>query len=130
MSPLRTRIVLVLVCTILFVPFLGGVHLFDWDEVNFAECAREMIVTGDYLHVQIDFRPFYEKPPLFIWLQVLSMKVFGVNEFAARFPTALVGIATILVLFSIGTKSTIWHALVCSLCRLTASSFLFPLGHH
>ena len=104
MSPLRTRIVLVLVCTILFVPFLGGVHLFDWDEVNFAECAREMIVTGDYLHVQIDFRPFYEKPPLFIWLQVLSMKVFGVNEFAARFPTALVGIATILVLFSIGTQ--------------------------
>ncbi len=80
MSPLRTRIVLVLVCTILFVPFLGGVHLFDWDEVNFAECAREMIVTGDYLHVQIDFRPFYEKPPLLIWLQVSSLKVFGIID--------------------------------------------------
>ncbi|MBC8125195.1 MAG: glycosyltransferase family 39 protein [Candidatus Kapabacteria bacterium] len=104
MSPLRIRIVLVLVCVVFFVPFLGGARLFDWDEVNFAECAREMIVTGDYLHVQIDFRPFYEKPPLFIWLQALSMNVFGVNEFAARLPNALVGIATILVLFSIGTR--------------------------
>jgi len=45
---------------LLFVPFLGGVHLFDWDEINFAEAAREMIVTGDYLTVQINFQPFWE----------------------------------------------------------------------
>jgi len=56
-----------------FVPFLGGVHLFDWDEVNFAECAREMLATGDYLRPQIDYEPFWEKPPFFIWLQALSM---------------------------------------------------------
>jgi len=30
-----------------FVPFLGAVHLFDWDEINFAESAREMLVTGN-----------------------------------------------------------------------------------
>lgn len=46
---------------ILFIPFLGQVHLFDWDEVNFAECAREMLVTKNYLRVQIDFQPFWEK---------------------------------------------------------------------
>lgn len=89
---------------LLFVPFLGGVHLFDWDEINFAEAAREMIVTGDYLTVQINFLPFWEKPPLFIWMQVVSMKMFGINEFAARFPNAICGIVTLLVIFNIGRK--------------------------
>jgi len=104
MSVRTTRILILLVSALLFLPFLGGVRLFDWDEVNFAECAREMIVTGDYMHMQIDFRPFYEKPPIFIWLQVLCMKLFGVNEFAARLPNALLGIVTMLVLHSIGTR--------------------------
>lgn len=89
---------------ILFIPFLGHVHLFDWDEVNFAECAREMLVTKNYLRVQVDFQPFWEKPPLFIWMQALSMLVFGVNEFAARFPNALMGILTLCTLFHVGKR--------------------------
>ena len=87
-----------------FVPFLGGVHLFDWDEINFAEIAREMILTGDYLRPQINFEPFWEKPPLFIWMQVVSMKLFGINEFAARFPNAMCGIVSLLLLYSIGKR--------------------------
>ncbi len=87
-----------------FVPFLGGVHLFDWDEVNFAECAREMMATGDYLRPQIDFEPFWEKPPFFIWLQVLSMKIFGVGEFAARFPNAVAGVLTMLLAYHLGRR--------------------------
>tara|TARA_Y100000589_G_scaffold325106_1_gene362390 strand:+ start:12427 stop:14064 length:1638 start_codon:yes stop_codon:yes gene_type:complete len=89
---------------LLFIPFLGNVHLFDWDEINFAEAAREMLVTGNYATVQIDFMPFWEKPPLFFWFQALSMKLFGVNEFAARFPNAVCGIITLISLFNIGTK--------------------------
>lgn len=88
----------------LFVPFLGSAHLFDWDEINFAECAREMIVTGDYNTVQIDFLPFWEKPPLFIWMQVLCMKIFGVNEFAARLPNAIGGAITLATLFILGSR--------------------------
>lgn len=89
---------------LLFVPFLGSVHLFDWDEINFAECAREMIVSGDYNTVQIDFLPFWEKPPLFIWMQVLCMKVFGFNEFAARLPNAIGGAVTLATLFVLGSR--------------------------
>lgn len=89
---------------LLFVPFLGAVHLFDWDEINFAECAREMLVTGDYFSVKINFQPFWEKPPVFIWLQALSMNVFGVNEFAARLPDAICGCITLLLIFNIGRK--------------------------
>lgn len=96
--------VIVLLGIVFYLPFLGGVHLFDWDEINFAEAAREMIVSGDYFHVQIDFSPFWEKPPLFIWMQILAMKLFGVNEFAARLPNAICGITTLLFLFSIGKK--------------------------
>jgi len=97
-------ILLIGLSSIIFIPFIGSVHLFDWDEINFAESAREMIVTGDYLTVKINYEPFWEKPPLFIWMQVLSMKTFGINEFAARFPNAICGILTILILFLIGTK--------------------------
>lgn len=88
----------------LFVPFNGVTHLFDWDEINFAESSREMIETADYLTVQINYKPFWEKPPLFLWMQVASMKLFGINEFAARFPNAICGIVTLLVLFSIGKR--------------------------
>ena len=97
-------ILIAFIGAILFIPALGNVHLFDWDEINFAECAREMIISKNYLLVQIDFQPFWEKPPLFIWLQVMSMKVFGINEFAARFPNAMMGVVTLLTLFYVGKK--------------------------
>jgi 4-amino-4-deoxy-L-arabinose transferase-like glycosyltransferase len=96
--------VIIFTAALLFIPFLGGVHLFDWDEINFAESAREMIASRNYLTVQINFKPFWEKPPLFIWIQVLSMKIFGINEFAARFPNAVCGIITLLILFNIGRR--------------------------
>ena len=96
--------IIILSGIIFFIPFLGNVHLFDWDEINFAESAREMIVTGNYHRVQINFQPFWEKPPLFFWLQASCMKVFGINEFAARLPNALFGIITLVTLFIIGKK--------------------------
>lgn len=89
---------------LLFIPFIGNMPLFDWDEINFAECAREMIASNDYSNVQLYFHPFWEKPPLFIWLQAISMNIFGVNEFAARFPNAICGIVTLLTLYNIGKK--------------------------
>ena len=89
---------------ILLIPFLGITHLFDWDEVNFAEASREMLVTHNYSIPQIDFQPFWEKPPLFFWFQTLAMKIFGVNEFASRLPNAIVGIITFVVLYRLGRR--------------------------
>ena len=97
-------LLLSIISFIFFFSFNGNLHLFDWDEINFAECAREMIITNDFLNVRIFFEPFWEKPPLFIWFQVLAMKIFGINEFAARFPNAICGVATILCLYKIGRK--------------------------
>jgi 4-amino-4-deoxy-L-arabinose transferase-like glycosyltransferase len=99
-----------------FIPWLGRLHLFDWDEINFAEAAREMLVTGEYRRVQIGFQPFAEKPPLFMWVQALSMRVFGVGEFAARLPNALVGIITLVGIYIVGRqlfdrRFALWWAL-------------------
>lgn len=92
----------ILLSGLMFIPGLGGVHLFDWDEINFAELAREMLVTGKYLQLQINFETFTEKPPLFFWLQAISMGVFGVGEFAARFPNALLGMVVIPFIYISG----------------------------
>ena len=102
---LSKQLLIALVAALLFIPFLGHVHLFDWDEVNFAECAREMLVSKNYMRVQVDFQPFWEKPPLFIWMQALCMKAFGIGEFAARLPNALMGIATLCSIFYIGKRT-------------------------
>lgn len=93
-----------IISAIIFIPFIGNCPLFDWDEVNFAECAREMVVSGNYSQVQLNYRPFWEKPPLFIWLQAASMNIFGVNEFAARFPNAICSIVSLIALYLIGKK--------------------------
>jgi 4-amino-4-deoxy-L-arabinose transferase-like glycosyltransferase len=108
---------LVIIGSLVFIPFLGNVHLFDWDEINFAESAREMLLTHHFRTVQINFQPFYEKPPFYIWLQTLSMSYFGVNEFAARFPNAIIGIVTMITVYNVGRRYFdktfgIWWALL------------------
>lgn len=100
----RLLIALVLLGAFFFLPGLGKVHLFDWDEANFAEASREMLERGDWLKVTIDYQPFYQKPPLFFWLQAAAMSAFGANEFAARFVNAVCGVATLGVVFTIGCR--------------------------
>ena len=52
-------LILFLVGVAIYLPFLGEAPLFDWDEINFAESAREMLLSGDYFRVQINFQPFW-----------------------------------------------------------------------
>lgn len=91
-------------CLAFFLPGLGGVRLFDWDEINFAEISREMLVLGDYFRVYVDYLPFWEKPPFFFWLQAGAMHLFGVGEYAARLPNAINGVLTVLMVYLIGSR--------------------------
>ena len=104
MRNLKPYLIILIAGSMLFFPFLGKSHLFDWDEINFAETSREMVLTGNYTQAQVDYQQFWEKPPLFFWLQSSSMRIFGINEFAARFPNAVCGILTLMLLFAIGKK--------------------------
>ena len=89
---------------ILVFPSIGCFNLFDWDEINFAESSREMIVSNNFFQVMINFEPFHEKPPLYFWLQVISMKIFGVSSFSARLPNAVLCIIFPVILFNIGSR--------------------------
>src|SRR5580693_6972505 len=119
-----TILLIAVLSALLFIPFLGRVHLFDWDEINFAEISREMIKLHDYTRVYVDFKPFWEKPPMFFWLQSTSMKWFGVTEFAARFPNAVCGILTLVVVFCVGRR--IYDTRFGVLWALAYGGSLFP----
>jgi 4-amino-4-deoxy-L-arabinose transferase-like glycosyltransferase len=60
-----------------------------------------MLRNGDWWNVSVNGRPSYEYPPLFIWLEALSMKVLGVSDFAAKFPSAILGFGVIVLIFLI-----------------------------
>jgi 4-amino-4-deoxy-L-arabinose transferase-like glycosyltransferase len=64
-------------------------RLFDQIDGQYAGAAREMIVRHDWLVPTQDGVPRLQKPPFVYWCEILSMRVFGVTEFAARFPIAL-----------------------------------------
>ena len=65
------------------LPFIGP------DEPRYAEVAREMFVSGDYVSPRLCGLLWFEKPVLFYWLAAGAYHLFGVNEFAARLPSAL-----------------------------------------
>ena len=122
---MRSWVVWILVVLFLFAG-LGQVPLFDKDEGAFSEASREMLVSGDYIMTYLNGEPRYDKPVLIYWLQVASMKVFGVNEFAVRFPSAvaaLVWFATVyrFALRMFGRETAI-VALVCMVASLQVST--------
>lgn len=73
----------------LYLLWLGTAPLFDVDEGAFAEATREMLASGDWGHTFLNGVDRFDKPILVYWFQAVSMGVFGVNEFAARLPSAL-----------------------------------------
>ena len=76
-----------------FFAALGSVPLFDVDEGAFSEATREMIVSKNYLTTYLNGAPRFDKPILIYWLQVAAVKLFGLNEFSFRLPSALAGTA-------------------------------------
>src|SRR5579862_9906602 len=76
------------------------VPLTDTTEARYGEIARKMLETGDWITPQHDYGvPFWAKPPLSTWLSAFSMKVFGVNEFAARLPELLLAIGMLALVW-------------------------------
>lgn len=77
------------VAAFLFFFHLGRYGLWDPDEGRYAEISREMLATGNFIVPHLNYVPYIEKPPLLYWLNALTMRAFGVNEFAARLVNAL-----------------------------------------
>lgn len=83
-------VVFLLACWVFFTA-LGNFPLFNPDEALYAEPAREMLDTGEFITTTLNYAVRFTKPPLCIWAMSLCYQVLGVNEFAARFFGAACG---------------------------------------
>jgi 4-amino-4-deoxy-L-arabinose transferase-like glycosyltransferase len=99
MSDKRLLVAIFAVCLLLFIVGNWASTLFDRDEGWYAETAREMLASGNYLTPTYNAQPYLEKPPLTYWLMAGSISIFGPNAFAARFPSAVAGALACVVLF-------------------------------
>ena len=83
----------------LFFFRLGAPGFFDADEPAYAQAAREMVEGGDWVTPHFNDRPRFDKPPLFYYLIMLSDRLLGETEFAARCWSALAGVAVTALLW-------------------------------
>jgi 4-amino-4-deoxy-L-arabinose transferase-like glycosyltransferase len=89
---------------VLCLPNLGGPSLWDIDEGNNAECAQEMYESGNFIVPTFNYKLRLDKPVLLYWLQATAYHLFGINEFAARLPSALAALLTLFVTYELGRR--------------------------
>ncbi|MBJ6728009.1 glycosyltransferase family 39 protein [Geomesophilobacter sediminis] len=83
---------------------LGRFPLLGTDEARYLEIPREMIERGDFVTPTLNYVPYFEKPPLHYWVNVLATWIFGESAFAARFFGALWAVLGILMAYHLGRK--------------------------
>ena len=98
--------------------------LVDRDEPRFAEASREMRERRDYVVPYFNNKYRFDKPPFIYWAQIASYRLFGENDFAARFPSAVAAALTAVLLFAWGRRLGSerigwWAAIIFSLCLQT-----------
>jgi len=91
-------------CLIFHVVGTWSLPLIDRDEPRFAEASREMIERGDYIVPHFNNQLRLDKPPLAYWAQVASYKIFGQNDLAARFPSAVAAALVTLLILAWGSR--------------------------
>jgi len=122
-------IVTSIIILVIFRFFLTGfIPLLDKTEARYAEIARLMYETNEWIVLQIDYGiPFWAKPPLSTWLSAISINLFGVNEIASRLPSFLLCIVILIILGKLVKKSGSSFYLP-AFILLTTPEFLIHLG--
>jgi 4-amino-4-deoxy-L-arabinose transferase-like glycosyltransferase len=116
--------ILFFACVLFHILGTWSLPLIDRDEPRFAEASRELIGRGNYIVPYFNSQLRLDKPPLTYWAQVSSYRVFGENDFAARFPSAIAAALTAL-LISVwgrrmgGEKLGWWAAIIFTLALQT-----------
>jgi 4-amino-4-deoxy-L-arabinose transferase-like glycosyltransferase len=101
-----TRLLWVALLLLLAVVWLepAGSGLAEPDETRYAEIPREMLASGDFLVPRLNGLPYFEKPPLLYWVNAASLAAFGENPWAARLPTRLAGLGTVVLIVLAGAR--------------------------
>lgn len=90
---------------VLFGYGIGGYDVWPADEPRFAQVGREMLQSGEYVHLTVNGEPYTEKPPLLFWMMAGFGHYFGdVNETAARLPSVIAGVAGVLFTYGLGAR--------------------------
>ena len=99
LTPLNAAALLIVfvLASILWFATLDYRHLIPTDEGRYAQMAREMMVSGDYITPRYNDYKYFEKPPLHIWASAITFQLFGLGEWQARFWSGLTGYLTILL---------------------------------
>jgi len=123
----RYQLWIVAAASVIFFTNLGGTALWDMDEALYSTCAREMFQRGDWVVPMFNGQMFPEKPPLMFWTMMAGFELFGVNEWGARFFSAVLGVGTALVAFHLGRilandRVGLWTGLI------TASTLIFTIS--
>jgi 4-amino-4-deoxy-L-arabinose transferase-like glycosyltransferase len=120
---------IIVIALILFRAFLNySVPLMDKTEARYANIARIMAETNNWITPQIDYGvPFWAKPPLSTWFSALSFKLLGVNEFAARLPYLLLSIFIVLLVGKYATRKGL-DFFIPGVILLTIPEFLIHAG--
>ena len=97
---------LALLVASLFVIFtrLWETTLASYDDAFYAEKAKEILLTGQWLVPPWDYQPNFDNPPLYMWATALLFKLFGPTEFAARLVSAAAGVGCILLTYRFGSR--------------------------
>ena len=103
-KPLGNYALLFFGCVLFHVAGTWSLPLIDRDEPRFAEASREMIQRGDYVVPYFNDHLRLDKPPLTYWAQTVSYRIFGQNDFAARFPSAVAAALTAMLIFAWGIR--------------------------
>jgi 4-amino-4-deoxy-L-arabinose transferase-like glycosyltransferase len=101
---LRHQFWILLAASAVFFVGLGNARLWDEDETEYSRVAREMMLRGDWVVPTFNYQPWLEKPVFVYWLMIGSFYLFGVTEFAARFPSAVFAIGTALLAYHLGRR--------------------------
>jgi len=124
-----TKHVLILLAVGALILFtnLGVPRLWDRDEPRNAGCAAEMIARGDWVVPWFNDELRTHKPVLLYWLMMAAYSLFGVNEFSARFGSAMLGLGTIVWTYAIGSR--LFHARIGLLAGIVlASTLMFDVA--
>jgi 4-amino-4-deoxy-L-arabinose transferase-like glycosyltransferase len=128
-SWIRDLVLLTLLIGAFFAYNLGGRALWSPGEGRYAEIAREMIASGDYVTLRLAGMKFLEKPPLFIWFETLPLRYFGVSEWSLRLWPAILAVVGCLAVYVVGRNFFERKAGFMSAMVLATSGLWFGFGH-
>ncbi|MEP7014157.1 MAG: glycosyltransferase family 39 protein [Verrucomicrobiota bacterium] len=103
-SATRNYILLLAGCVLFHLAGTWSLPLIDRDEPRFAEATREMIERSDYVVPYFNNQFRFDKPPFTYWAQAASYRIFGENDFAARFPSVIAAALVAVSIFAWGMR--------------------------